>query len=367
MKSFDAIVVGGGMLGAAVSYGLARARLRTALVDEGDVAFRAARGNFGLVWVQSKGDGCPEYAAWTRRSADDWAEFARELKDRTGVDVGHSRKGGFDLSFTEEDLRQREGLMTRLHDQAGGAFRFEMLDHRQLSELLPGLGPGVVGGSFCPLDGHANSLYLLRALHTAFQGLGGAYFPGSAVTRLAAKNGAFEVETGYQTLAAGRVVLAAGLANRDLAPQLGMEMPVHPLRGQIMVTERVRPFLDHPTAHVRQTVEGGLLLGDSKEDVGFDDGTTAPVMKEIARRATRAFPFLKSARIVRAWGALRVMTPDGFPVYARSAAYPGAFAIACHSGVTLAAAHAGPMADCIVGGRLPDDVAVLGPERFHAA
>lgn len=367
MKSFDAIVVGGGMLGAAVSYGLARAGLRTALVDEGDVAFRAARGNFGLVWVQSKGDGCPEYAAWTRRSSDDWTGFAAELKDRTGVDVGHSRRGGFDLSFTEDELRKREDLMRRLHNQAGGAFRFEMLDHQQLAEFLPGLGPGVVGGSFCPLDGHANSLYLLRALHAGFQGLGGMYFPGSAVKSLAAKNGAFEVQTAYQTLSAGRVVLTAGLANKDLAPQLGMEMPVFPLRGQIMVTERVQPFLDYPTAHVRQTVEGGMLLGDSKEDVGFDDGTTAGVMNEIAQRATRAFPFLKDAKIVRAWGALRVMTPDGFPIYAKSKAHPGAFAVACHSGVTLAAAHAGPLADCIAGGRLPDDVAALGAERFHAA
>jgi glycine/D-amino acid oxidase-like deaminating enzyme len=367
MKSFDAIVVGGGMLGAAVSYGLARAGMKTALVDEGDVAFRAARGNFGLVWVQSKGDGCPEYAAWTRRSSDDWGEFAAELKDRTGIDVGHSRRGGFDLSFSRQELEMREAMMKRLHNQACGAFTFEMLDRKQLSEFLPGLGPEVVGGSFCPLDGHANSLYLLRALHTAFQGLGGAYFPGGAVVRLAAKNGAFQVDTTYQSLSAGRVVLAAGLANKELAPQLGMEMPVFPLRGQIMVTERVKPFLDYPTAHVRQTVEGGLLLGDSKEDVGFDDGTTTAVMNEIAGRATRAFPFLKSAKIVRAWGALRVMTPDGFPIYARSEAHPGAFAIACHSGVTLAAAHAGPMADCIAGGRLPDDVAQLGPERFHAA
>ena len=257
--------------------------------------------------------------------------------------------------------------MKRLHNQAGGAFRFEMLDNRQLRDALPGLGPEVVGGSFCPLDGHANSLYLLRALHAAFQGLGGAYYPGSAVTKLAARNGAFEVQTALHTLSAGRVVLAAGLANRELAPQLGMDMPVFPLRGQIMVTERVRPFLEYPTAHVRQTTEGGLLLGDSKEDVGFDDGTTAPVMKEIAGRATRAFPFLKEAKVVRAWGALRVMTPDGFPIYARSEVHPGAFAIACHSGVTLAAVHAGPMADCLAGGRLPDAVAVLGPERFHAA
>ncbi len=70
MREFDAIVIGGGLVGAAIAYGLVRAGLKPALIDEGDVAFRASRGNFGLVWVQSKGLGAPHYQRWTRASAD---------------------------------------------------------------------------------------------------------------------------------------------------------------------------------------------------------------------------------------------------------------------------------------------------------
>ena len=69
MEHYDAIVIGGGLVGSAIAYGLARAGLKAALLDEGDVAFRASRGNFGLVWVQSKGDGAPHYQRWTRQSA----------------------------------------------------------------------------------------------------------------------------------------------------------------------------------------------------------------------------------------------------------------------------------------------------------
>ena len=68
MQRYDAIVVGGGLVGSAIAYGLVRAGLKVTLLDEGDVALRAARGNFGLVWVQSKGDGAPDYQRWTRRS-----------------------------------------------------------------------------------------------------------------------------------------------------------------------------------------------------------------------------------------------------------------------------------------------------------
>ena len=85
-------------------------------------------------------------------------------------------------------------------------------------------------------------------------------------------------------------MLAAGLMNAELAPQLGLEAPVRPVRGQILVTERVQPFLRHPCQYVRQTGEGVVQIGDSKEDVGFDDGTTLTQLARIAERAIRCFP-----------------------------------------------------------------------------
>jgi hydrogen cyanide synthase HcnC len=69
MTRYDAIVIGGGLVGSASAYDLAQV-LRVALVGEGDAAYRASRGNFGLVWVQSKGDGGPHYPRWAPRSAD---------------------------------------------------------------------------------------------------------------------------------------------------------------------------------------------------------------------------------------------------------------------------------------------------------
>ncbi len=82
---FDILVIGGGLVGGAIAWGAARAGARTALLDEGDIAFRAARGNFGLVWVQSKGAGMPPYAHWTRRSAELWPSLADMLLGTTGT------------------------------------------------------------------------------------------------------------------------------------------------------------------------------------------------------------------------------------------------------------------------------------------
>jgi len=361
----DFAIIGGGLVGAAIGYGLARAGQRVALFDEGDVAIRAARGNFGLVWVQSKGEGMPAYAAWTRRSSDLWRDLAPMLKDETGVDVGHSRPGGVHLCLGDDELVARAEFMGRLHNQTGGALKYEILDHAGLAKILPDIGPEVAGGSYCPMDGHASPLHLLRALMAGLTRRGGRYLPHrrvEALTTLA--GGGFAFTAAGQEQRAAKLVLAAGHGNRGLAPMLGLSAPTRPQRGQILVTERCPEFLTMPTATVRQTREGSLLFGDSHEEVGFNDGIRPDVMSDIARRAAKCFPRIARLRVVRAWGALRVLSPDGFPIYDQAADRPGAFLATCHSGVTLAGAHALALAPAIAAGRLPADVGLFSGQRF---
>ena len=129
---FDAIVIGGGLVGAAIAYGLARAGLKPALVDEGDVAFRASRGNFGLVWVQSQGLGAPHYQRWTRRSAEEWPALAAELGERTGVDVGHERPAACSSASATREFAERRARMEQMRAEAGNfGFDYRMLDRRR--------------------------------------------------------------------------------------------------------------------------------------------------------------------------------------------------------------------------------------------
>src|SRR3984893_3478515 len=239
MQRYDAIVIGGGLVGSAIAYGLARKGLRVALVDEGDVAYRASRGNFGLVWVQSKGDGAPHYQRWTRRSADEWPALAAELLGRTGIMVGHERPGGVHLCLSEAELEARRAMMERMRAQSGNfGFEYRMIDHRELADMLPGLGPSVIGASWTPYDGHANPLNLLHALHKGFVEKGGRYIPNSTVTEASAASGDFTIRAGGGEIGAAKIVLAAGLGNAALAPHFGLSAPVRPLKGQILVTER---------------------------------------------------------------------------------------------------------------------------------
>jgi glycine/D-amino acid oxidase-like deaminating enzyme len=365
MKQYDAIVIGGGLVGSAIAYGLAREGLDTALIDEGDVAFRASRGNFGLVWVQTKGLGAPHYQRWTRLSAEEWPKLAAELGQRTGVAVGLEQPGGVQLCLGEEEFTARHAMMEQMRTEAGNfGFEYRMLSRDELAETLPGLGHEVTGGSWTPYDGHVNSLYLLHALHKGFVERGGAYLPDRTVDYAAAQPHDFRLGSGADEIAAPKIVLAAGLGNAALAPLFGLSAPVRPQRGQILVTERTDRIWPIPLGNLRQTLEGSIMLGNSEEEVGFDTGQKPEVMQAIAARAVRTFPWLAELQIVRAWSALRVMPPDGKPIYDESEKFPGAFTANCHSGVTLAGAHANAFAPMVAAGALDPMMLPFSAGRF---
>ena len=130
------------------------------------------------------------------------------------------------------------------------------------------------------------------------------------------------------------------------------------------VTKRFAEAAPTVPKTIRQTVEGSIMLGDSQEDVGFDTSQKPAVMQTIARRAVLSFPWLRDLRIVRAWAALRVMPPDGLPIYDQSERFPGAFTANCHSGVTLAAAHANRYAPMVAAGALDPALDLFSARRF---
>jgi glycine/D-amino acid oxidase-like deaminating enzyme len=177
-------------------------------------------------------------------------------------------------------------------------------------------------------------------------------------------DGSFVLDTAKGRVEAGKVVLAAGHGIPALADFFALPAPMRAERGQILVTERLRPVIRLPASGIRQTDDGTVMIGSSKENVGLDDRTTVAVGGRMAARAIRILPELAHARLTRTWGGIRVLTPDNHPVYAESTRYPGAFVCICHSGVTLAAVHAGDAAEAIAAGKLSEPMNAFHPRRF---
>jgi glycine/D-amino acid oxidase-like deaminating enzyme len=366
----DCIVIGGGVVGSAIAYGLAKQggrATRIAVLDEGDDALRASRVNFGLVWLHSKGDGMPAYGFWTRRSADLWPAFADELKAQSGVDTHYVKSGGLSYCLGEAELENHSETIRRMREQAErDPYETRMIDRAELMRLMPrvSFGAEVLGASYCPHDGHASSLNLLHALHVAGQRLGVNYRPATPALEVTPKGGGFEVRTPHGIYAAPKVVLAAGHGIMPLMKPLGFNVEITAERGQILVTERMAPTGLLPANGVRQTAEGTFLIGTTNEEAGFDVSTTAQAGAAMAQRAQRVLPALAQVRVVRAWAGLRTLTRDESPIYEESAQYPGAFLATCHSGVTLAAVHANVLAAAIHQGKLGTEIEPFHSRRF---
>lgn len=169
LGAWDIIVVGGGLVGTATSLGMAQDGAQVLIFDSSDTGFRASRGNFGLVWAQSKGVGNRDYATWTRSAIRAWPDLEDELKRMAGVDTHFETGLGLHLCLGETEFQKRTEMIEKVaaHQLPGDDVR--MIRRDELAEILPGVGPEVSGASVSSLDGACHSLSLYRGLSLAAQ------------------------------------------------------------------------------------------------------------------------------------------------------------------------------------------------------
>ena len=360
----DYVIIGGGVVGLSVAWGLLKRGLTVSVLDGGDGSYSASRGNFGLVWVQSKGMNQPRYAQWSQIAAAAWGDFAAELSGSTGRDLGLEQNGGYDLHFSEETLQATVEKYETLKQALGGDYPYEVLGHNALRKEEEHIGPSVVGAILHHQDGHANPLRLLLALADDVRRLGGRILTGKRVNSVSKPDG-FRVASTDGTIVEGRkLILSAGLGAMELGPKLGFKAPIRPQRGQVLITEKLPKIINRPSLIARQVDEGGIQIGATNEEVGFDNQVTRSGLSTLAATAVAAYPILGRAQLVRSWGALRVLSPDGLPIYQESPALPGAYLVTCHSGITLAAAHARSLPDWLEGTPAAPDLEVFSEARF---
>lgn len=360
----DYAVIGGGVVGLSVAWGLMARGHRVAVIDGDDGTYRASRGNFGLIWVQSKGLKAPRYAKWTQGSAALWKDFAAELSEATGEALSLQQEGGWDFHLTEAALEAKVAQYQALSDALDGDYPFEVLGNNALRREEPEVGPRVAGAILHHQDGHVNPLRFLRALAADLRKRGAMIFLNERISGVHHNDGFHLRCASGRQVHAGRVVLCAGLGAAELGPMFGFKAPVRPQRGQVLITEKLPKMLRRPSGIIRQVDEGGIQIGDSNEEVGYDDRTTTDVTAKIAARAVAVMPRLEKAQLVRSWGALRVMSPDGLPIYQKSETMPGAALVTCHSGITLAAAHARLIPKWLDGDSDAPDLEAFGEARF---
>lgn len=381
----DLVVIGAGVVGAACALAAAEAGLRVVVVDRGSPAGGTTGAGEGNLLVSDKPPG-PELAL-ALHSLAQWSRLADRLSQRTGAPAGgfeFERKGGLIVAATAASLATVTALAA---DQRAAGVQVTDVPAGGLPDLEPQLAPDLAGGAYYPQDAQLQPVLATARLLAAARALGTRVRTGVEVTGMLRRG---DRVTGVRTtsgdLPAGAVLNAAGTWGQQVAALAGVRVPVLPRRGVILVTQPLPLLVRHKvyaaeyvadvaseqaglesSAVVEGTPGGTVLIGASRERVGFDPAMPVPVLRRLARQAVRLFPVLAGARVLRTYRGYRPYCPDHLPVIGPDPRAPGLLHACGHEGAGIGlAAGTGRLIAQVLAGQEPDvDLAPFRPERFE--
>jgi glycine/D-amino acid oxidase-like deaminating enzyme len=361
------VVIGAGMVGAACAYYCGAAGLAVTVVERGSVAGGTTGAGEGNVLVSDKEPG-PELdlARW---SADLWRELAVEH----GSAFEYEAKGALVVAASLGEL----ALLRRFADRqrSVGVVASPVAD---LASCEPLLAPDLAGGVFYPEDAQVQPMlaaaHLLRLARERF---GATLLLDTEV--LGVTGGGVRTAAGF--VPAGAVVNAAGVWGGAVAELAGISVPVLPRRGFVLVTEPLPVVVRHKvyaagyvadvaadagglrtSAVVEGTRSGTVLIGASRERVGFDRTPSMAVLRSLAAGAIALFPFLARVDALRAYCGFRPYCPDHLPVIGADPRLPGLWHACGHEGAGIGLAPAtGALLAALITGSSP----VVSPTPFR--
>jgi glycine/D-amino acid oxidase-like deaminating enzyme len=363
------VVVGAGIVGAAVARELATAGLPVTVVDRAAAAGGTSAAGEGNLLVSDKGPGAELELAL--RSLTLWSGLSASLPDELGPrfpNIEHEAKGGLVVATTAA------GALA-LGDFAAGqrtaGIVADHLDAATVAALEPDLTRDFTAAVHYPQDAQVQPAIATEALLASARRRGAVVRPGVEVLGPIRHGDRLTgVRTSAGDLPAEHVVVAAGPWSAEVARRLGVVLPVRPRRGTLLVTTRMGRRIRHKvydadyvgavesddaalqtSSVIESTASGTVLIGSSREQRGFDDRIEERVLAAIAAKAVALFPFLATAAVMRAYGGFRPFVPDHLPVVGPDPRRPGLWHATGHegAGIVLAAATAELLADLMLG------------------
>ncbi len=330
LKSTDVAVIGGGVIGAAAAYYLSKAGQRVTLLERGGLSGEASGANLGLVTVfstHSLEEPTPgPLCSLTQASVEGY----HRLKEETGIDIEYDQSGGLYVVVEEAKL----GIVQNaFQGYKSRGIPVEWLEPKGLRACEPAFSDDrLLAGVFCPANGYLNPMLATRAFAEGARRLGATVCLGTRVVGIRCAQGRVQgVQTTAGEVPCGCVVNAAGSWAAEIARMVGLEIPVVPHRGQVVLTERaprlIRRIVMGAGISARQTRPGNVIIGSTEESVGFNTQVTASTVSQFAREILGHFPRLRQLSVIRTWAGLRPTTPDAAPII-ELLQEPGGFCLA---------------------------------------
>jgi glycine/D-amino acid oxidase-like deaminating enzyme len=347
----DVLIIGGGIMGCSCAYYLSRAGVKVHLIDKGPIGSGASKAGMSHVVTWEE----PEIHLDLAFNSD---RLYQELSQELPIDIQYRKTGSIAVIENPEGLAPMQGLVERLQRRG---MHSRMLSSSDLVELEPNLAPDLAGGALFEDDAQVNPLYAAQALAAAVRDRAGVIQTSTEVIGLELAPGGAAlsaVVTDKGRIPAKCVVIAAGAWSGLVGKLAGIEIPVSPRKGTLVVTSRVPEssilkcktvfsagYLDSiqqgaesgiaVAANLQQTQNGNLLLGSSRQFAGFDLAVDPRVVSLLLSRCIRFFPALANITALRIWSGLRPYTPDLLPIISPVESIAGLYIAAGHEGIGI--------------------------------
>ena len=333
------VVVGGGVIGLSIAYYLAQRSVSVTVLDQSQPGQEASWAGAGMLPPGNLELARTPAARLRGFSHKYWQTLSRELLELTGIDNGYRVSGGVELGFDGEQRR----IQAELADWVAEGVPVEPLTPEELLLQEPALSPEIGCGYRLPSFAQVRNPRHVKALILACKLRDVRMISGAAVTGFETSNDGriTAARTLQERHPAGAFVIAGGAWAGGLTRQLGVELPVRPVRGQIVLLSTLPlPFqhiLNHGTRYLVPRADGRILVGATEEEVGFEKRNTVTGVSGLMQFAEQIVPALGHANLEQTWSGLRPGSPTGNPFLSRLPQYKNGYVAAGHfrSGLQL--------------------------------
>jgi glycine oxidase len=376
VKSYDAIVVGGGLIGSSIACELAAQKLRVVLLDKRQPGREASWAAAGMLSPAPDSPEALPLVPLARESLRLYPDFVSAIEEASGKSVAFARTGAFEILYSDDATARRDRLLAQY---ASLGIAAESISIESAHAQEPALNPNAAATIWLSGEATVDPRLLTEATLEAAKNRGVEIVASRAVTSILAEAGRCAgVIAGGEKITAKNVVVAAGSFCGSLnqnafdgAIAMARYAPTHPVRGQMLAMRsskvNLKKVLRSEHGYIVPRADGRIIAGSTLENVGFVKDTTPEGLRKIFAAAVALAPALADAEIVETWAGLRPGTPDQLPIIGPTD-IPGLLIATGHyrNGILLAPITTTLIREWIVEGKTSFDARRFSPLRFSA-
>ncbi|HWR61669.1 MAG TPA: FAD-dependent oxidoreductase [Clostridia bacterium] len=386
-KVCDVVVIGGGIIGLSTAYYLLKSGKRVLLAEKEQFGAGSSGACDDMILLQSKKPGI------ALQLALESIEMYRALSGELEMDVEFESRGGMILI----ENRQQLGTMEKyVEQQKKYGLDVTIIDGKEVKKRQPYVKEGIVASTYSTRDSQVNPLRVMKGFLRKNSKLGLQIIKGAAIKEINQCKDYWELsfENG-EKVAAQYIVNAAGAWTPQVGSLVGLDIPIVPKKGQIVVTEQIPPIGEtnvwsaeyivsklKPELYVKkediygklgigfafsQTTDGNYLIGSTRENAGFNRETSLTALNILVNQAARFFPIMRNVNVIRSFAGLRPASLDGKPIIGEVESRKGFYIASGHEGdgIALAPITGKLISDMINGAPIQYDVEELNIKRFE--